>query len=144
MNSYQLQGQKNAIVPMSVFWLVPQLAIVGVREAFHFPGQCGFYYQEFPVSLKSNSTAIVAMYVRVAYYIGNPVLDVVQRVIILCTVGWYGPVLIFAIITNLVWSNNPSVPFPNTAYNGSLLHRRVWSNNHLCYNYKLEICPSLL
>ncbi|KAE9445167.1 hypothetical protein C3L33_22935, partial [Rhododendron williamsianum] len=35
----------NSVVPMSVFWLVPQLALVGFGEGFHFPGYIALYYQ---------------------------------------------------------------------------------------------------
>ena len=45
--------QPNSTVPMLVLWLFPQLVIEGIGEAFHFPGQVAFYYQEFPLSLRS-------------------------------------------------------------------------------------------
>ncbi|XP_060174441.1 protein NRT1/ PTR FAMILY 2.3-like [Lycium barbarum] len=73
----------KSLVPMSVFWLAPQLAITGIGLAFHSPGYVGFYYQEFPGSLKSTSTAMVAVFVGAAFYFGNGVMDLVQRV-----TGW--------------------------------------------------------
>ncbi|MCD9558616.1 hypothetical protein HAX54_016063 [Datura stramonium] len=42
--SHHLLGQKDSIVPMSVFWLLPQLALNGIGEGFHFPGHIAFYY----------------------------------------------------------------------------------------------------
>ncbi|CAK9147398.1 unnamed protein product, partial [Ilex paraguariensis] len=78
--SHHLQDQNGGVVPMSVFWLVPQLAIVGIGEAFHFPGNVTFYYQEFPATLKSTSTAMVALYIGISYYSGNSVMDLVRRV----------------------------------------------------------------
>ncbi|XP_004251278.1 protein NRT1/ PTR FAMILY 2.7-like [Solanum lycopersicum] len=77
--SHKLKGQNNDIVPMSVFWLVPQLALNGIGEGFHFPGHIAFYYQEFPTSLKSTSTAMVALFIGIAYYLGNALIDLVQR-----------------------------------------------------------------
>ncbi|OIS98201.1 PREDICTED: protein NRT1/ PTR FAMILY 2.7-like [Nicotiana attenuata] len=56
-NSHNLSQGRSNIVPISVLWLVPQLVIIGIGEAFHFPGQVALYYQEFPTSLKSVSTA---------------------------------------------------------------------------------------
>ncbi|KAJ8563545.1 hypothetical protein K7X08_031997 [Anisodus acutangulus] len=73
----------SSVVPMSVFWLSPQLAITGIGLAFHSPGYIGFYYQEFPGLLKSTSTAVVAVFVGAAFYLGNGVMDLVQRV-----TGW--------------------------------------------------------
>ncbi|XP_057781708.1 protein NRT1/ PTR FAMILY 2.7-like [Salvia miltiorrhiza] len=65
---------------MSVMWLVPQMVVVGVGEAFHFPGQVGLYYQEFPASLKGVATAMVAMLVGVAFYLSTAVVDFIRRV----------------------------------------------------------------
>ncbi|KAK4489234.1 hypothetical protein RD792_005030 [Penstemon davidsonii] len=65
--------------PISVLWLVPQLVIVGIGEAFHFPGQVGFYYVEFPASLKSMATAMIALLVGIAFYLSSVVIDVVRK-----------------------------------------------------------------
>ncbi|KAK2975379.1 hypothetical protein RJ640_012390 [Escallonia rubra] len=79
--SPHLQDQNgSSVVPMSVFWLIPPLAITGIGEAFHFPGQVALYYQEFPVSLKSTSTAVVALFIGVAYYLSTAMVDLVRRV----------------------------------------------------------------
>ncbi|CAN4098895.1 unnamed protein product [Withania somnifera] len=75
--------QNSVLVPMSVFWLAPQLVVSGIGLAFHSPGYVGFYYQEFPRSLKSTSTAMVAVFMGAAFYLGNEVMDLVQRV-----TGW--------------------------------------------------------
>lgn len=64
---------------ISILWLAPQLAIVGVAEAFHFVGQVAFYYQEFPASFKNTSTAVVAMSIGGAFYSSNLVVGVVRR-----------------------------------------------------------------
>ncbi|PIM96979.1 Nitrate-transporting ATPase [Handroanthus impetiginosus] len=48
-------------VTMSVLWIAPQLVVVGVAEAFHFAGQIAFHYHEFPETMRSISTAAVAM-----------------------------------------------------------------------------------
>ncbi|KAI7982427.1 Protein NRT1/ PTR FAMILY 2.6 [Camellia lanceoleosa] len=69
--SHNLQDQSVLIVPMSAFWLVPQLALAGIGEAFHFPGNTALFYQEFPASLKSTSTAMVAMFIGIAYYVST-------------------------------------------------------------------------
>ncbi|KAH6814076.1 nitrate excretion transporter1 [Perilla frutescens var. frutescens] len=78
--SMNLQNKANNTVPISALWLVPQLAIAGVGEAFHFPGQIAFYYQEFPDSLKSTSTAAVAMFIGIAFYISNAMIGLIRSV----------------------------------------------------------------
>nr|XP_018627821.1 protein NRT1/ PTR FAMILY 2.4-like [Nicotiana tomentosiformis] len=77
VKSHHLQGQNGAIIPMSVLWLVPQLAFNGIGEGFS--GTSRVYYQEFPASLKSTSTAVVAMFIGIGFYIGNTLIDLVQR-----------------------------------------------------------------
>ncbi|KVI07903.1 protein NRT1/ PTR FAMILY 2.7-like [Cynara cardunculus var. scolymus] len=79
--THKLNG--NSVVPMSTFWLVPQLVAVGVAEAFHFPGQVSLYYQEFPKSLKSSAAAMVAVFIGIAFYLGTAVVDLLRK-----TTGW--------------------------------------------------------
>ncbi|KAF7120877.1 hypothetical protein RHSIM_Rhsim13G0090900 [Rhododendron simsii] len=69
----------NSIVPMSALWLVPQLALAGMGEAFHFPGNISLFYQEFPAALKSTATSMVAMMIALAYYLSTAVVGIVQR-----------------------------------------------------------------
>ncbi|KAK9940260.1 hypothetical protein M0R45_016928 [Rubus argutus] len=77
LNIAQHHSGDNA--PMSVLWLFPQLVFVGIGEAFHFPGQISLYYQEFPVSLKSTSTAMISLVVGIAFYLSTGLIDLVQR-----------------------------------------------------------------
>ncbi|KAH0777345.1 hypothetical protein KY290_008756 [Solanum tuberosum] len=98
VRTHKLQGQNNDIVPMSVFWLVPQLALNGIGEGFHFPGHIAFYYQEFPTSLKSTSTAMVALFIGIAYYLGNTLIDLVQRLS-----GWLPDNINNGRIDNVFW-----------------------------------------
>lgn len=83
VKSHSLQDQMDAVAPISILWLAPQLAIVGVAEAFHFAGQVAFYYQEFPGSFKNTSTAVVAMSIGGAFYSSNLVIDLVRK-----ATGW--------------------------------------------------------
>lgn len=75
--------QPGSTVPMLVLWFVPQLAVVGFGEAFHYPGQVTFYYQEFPKSLRSTATAMISMIMGIAYYLSTAIIDLIQRV-----TGW--------------------------------------------------------
>ncbi|KAK4440788.1 protein NRT1/ PTR FAMILY 2.6 [Sesamum alatum] len=93
-----LNNETNAVVPMSALWLVPQLAIAGIGEAFHFPGQVALYYQEFPESLKSTSTAAVAMFIGIAFYISNPIIDLIQR-----ATGWLPDDINHGRLDNVYW-----------------------------------------
>lgn len=56
------------------------MVVVGIGEAFHFPGQVRLYYQEFPSSLKSLATAMVAMLIGVGFYLSTAVVDFIRRI----------------------------------------------------------------
>ncbi|XP_022964645.1 protein NRT1/ PTR FAMILY 2.7-like [Cucurbita moschata] len=79
-HAHHLDGQPEAIVPMSALWLFPQLVLVGIGEAFHFPGQVGLYYQEFPTSLRSTATAMISLVIAISYYLGTALIDLLHKV----------------------------------------------------------------
>uniref|UniRef100_A0A7N2QXT8 Uncharacterized protein n=1 Tax=Quercus lobata TaxID=97700 RepID=A0A7N2QXT8_QUELO len=81
--AHHLKHQPDSTVPMLVFWLFPPLALGGIAEEFHFPGQIAFYYQEFPVSLRSTAIAIASVTIGIAYYLSTAMVDLVKRV-----TGW--------------------------------------------------------
>ncbi|XP_047079049.1 protein NRT1/ PTR FAMILY 2.6-like [Lolium rigidum] len=68
------------VTPMSVLWLVLPLAVVGIGEALHFPGNMAFYYLEFPKSLRSLATAMAPLLIAMGFYLGTVYVDVVRRV----------------------------------------------------------------
>ncbi|XP_039129120.1 protein NRT1/ PTR FAMILY 2.7-like [Dioscorea cayenensis subsp. rotundata] len=76
---HQAESQPDWIVPMSAFWLVLPCVLTGVGEAFHFPGQIAFYYQEFPEYLKSTSTGMIAVILSVGFYSSTGLVEVVRR-----------------------------------------------------------------
>ncbi|XP_021278577.1 protein NRT1/ PTR FAMILY 2.7-like [Herrania umbratica] len=80
VHTHHLRSQPSSIVPMSALWLFPQLVLVGVGEAFHFPGQVALYYQEFPASLRSTATAMIAMIIGIAYYLSTAIIDLLRKV----------------------------------------------------------------
>ncbi|KAJ4979102.1 hypothetical protein NE237_009882 [Protea cynaroides] len=84
VRSHHLEDQTvSSVVPMSALWLAVPLAIVGVGEAFHFPGQVSLYYQEFPVPLRSTATAMIALLIAIGFYMSTAVIDFVRKV-----TGW--------------------------------------------------------
>ncbi|KAK5810442.1 hypothetical protein PVK06_025754 [Gossypium arboreum] len=78
--THSVLDHPGSVVPMFVLWLVPQLILVGLGEAFHYPGQVTLYYQEFPKPLKSTAAAMISVVVGFAYYLSTTVIDLVRRV----------------------------------------------------------------
>ncbi|KAK2370763.1 Major facilitator superfamily protein [Trifolium repens] len=85
-------------VDMSVLWLFPQLVLVGIGEAFHFPGQVTFYYQQFPQSLRSTSTAMISMLIGIAFYLSTALIDQVRR-----STGWLPDDINHGKVDNMYW-----------------------------------------
>ncbi|KAL6290788.1 hypothetical protein ACE6H2_008298 [Prunus campanulata] len=83
VRAHNLTNQPGTVVPMSALWLVAPLSVVGIGEAFHFPGQVALYYEEFPKPLKSTSTAMVSLLIGTGYYLSTAMTDLVDR-----TTGW--------------------------------------------------------
>ncbi|XP_074304792.1 protein NRT1/ PTR FAMILY 5.10-like isoform X2 [Silene latifolia] len=50
---YGLIDLPNAMVPMSIWWLLPQSAISGIADAFTIVGLQEFFYEQVPVELRS-------------------------------------------------------------------------------------------
>ncbi|GKC76591.1 NRT1/ PTR family 2.7-like protein [Tanacetum coccineum] len=69
----------TTIVTFSALWLMVPLTIIGVSEAFFFPGQILLYYQEFPTSLRSTSTAMISLLVAVGFYLSTGITSLIRK-----------------------------------------------------------------
>ncbi|KAF7813853.1 protein NRT1/ PTR FAMILY 1.2-like [Senna tora] len=65
------------VVKMSAWWLVPQLCINGVAEAFNIIGQIEFYYSQLPKTMASVAVAFFSLGLGV----GNVVASVIVKVV---------------------------------------------------------------
>ncbi|GAV63710.1 PTR2 domain-containing protein [Cephalotus follicularis] len=79
VQTQNLSFQLGVTVPMSSLWLVITLIIIGIGEAFHFPGQVALFYQEFPKSLRSTSTAMISLLLAVGFYLTTAITDLLHR-----------------------------------------------------------------
>uniref|UniRef100_A0A0E0FZ58 J domain-containing protein n=1 Tax=Oryza nivara TaxID=4536 RepID=A0A0E0FZ58_ORYNI len=68
-----------AVVPMSVLWLVPQLALTGAEEALHLPGNTALFYGELPASLRGTATAMPPLFIAAGSYLSAEAVDAVRR-----------------------------------------------------------------
>ena len=48
-----IERQRGAISSMPALWLVPQVSLAGLAEAFMAIGQVEFYYKQFPENTRS-------------------------------------------------------------------------------------------
>ncbi|KAM0902265.1 hypothetical protein ACQ4PT_019329 [Festuca glaucescens] len=66
------------LVPMSVFWLVPQYAIHGVAEGFSSVAHMEFLYDQAPESMRSTAAALFWLSASLGSYMGTVLVTAVQ------------------------------------------------------------------
>ncbi|CAN1151366.1 Protein NRT1/ PTR FAMILY 2.13 [Linum perenne] len=66
-------------LPVSVFWLAPHLAIMGMCEAFLFIGQLEFFNKEFPNNMASMATALFSLSFMAANYLSSVLISVIRK-----------------------------------------------------------------
>ncbi|XP_047044495.1 protein NRT1/ PTR FAMILY 3.1-like [Lolium rigidum] len=66
------------VVPMSVFWLVPQYAIHGVAEGFSSVAHMEFMYDQAPESMRSTAAALFWLSHSLGNYMGTVLVTAVQ------------------------------------------------------------------
>ncbi|PIN10317.1 H+/oligopeptide symporter [Handroanthus impetiginosus] len=68
-----------SVSPMSAMWLVPQLALGGLAEAFNAIGQIEFYYKQFPENMRSIAGAFFFCGNAVSNYVYSLLISLVHR-----------------------------------------------------------------
>ncbi|KAJ6809402.1 protein NRT1/ PTR FAMILY 2.13-like isoform X2 [Iris pallida] len=66
--------------PLTVAWLVPQLVVMGVAEAFNAIGQIEFYNRQFPEHMQTLANSLFYCSLAGASYLSTLLVSVVQRV----------------------------------------------------------------
>ncbi|KAG1347527.1 protein NRT1/ PTR FAMILY 2.9 [Cocos nucifera] len=69
----------GAISSMSSFWLVPQLVLLGVAEAFNLISQIEFYYKEFPENMRSVAGGLLLSGIACANYLSGFMVTLLHR-----------------------------------------------------------------
>ncbi|XP_051123269.1 protein NRT1/ PTR FAMILY 2.11-like isoform X3 [Andrographis paniculata] len=74
-----ISGSRGAASPMSAMWLVPQLVLAGLAEAFAAIGQVEFFYKQFPESMRSFAGSFFFCAMAAASYLNGLLISVVHR-----------------------------------------------------------------
>ncbi|KAL0312848.1 UNVERIFIED_CONTAM: protein NRT1/ PTR FAMILY 6.3 [Sesamum radiatum] len=78
--SHGLTHDQTAIVPLSVFWLVPQFLLVGSGEAFTYIGQLDFFLRECPKGMKTMSTGLFLSTLSLGFFVSSILVAIVHKV----------------------------------------------------------------
>lgn len=70
----------HKVVPMSVFWLVPQFFFVGSGEAFAYIGQLDFFLRECPKGMKTISTGLFMSTLSLGFFVSSLLVTFVHKV----------------------------------------------------------------
>ncbi|KAJ1388765.1 PTR2 family proton/oligopeptide symporter, conserved site [Sesbania bispinosa] len=70
----------QAVLNMSAMWLVPQLCLGGMAEAFNAIGQNEFYYTEFPRTMSSVASSLFGLGMAAGDVVSGIVLSIIQNV----------------------------------------------------------------
>ncbi|XP_057825245.2 protein NRT1/ PTR FAMILY 3.1 [Cryptomeria japonica] len=69
----------HPVVEESALWLVPQHVIIGFGDAFLSVGKIDFFYTEFPETLRSTATALVAAGLAVGSYLSSLLISAIHK-----------------------------------------------------------------
>ncbi|KAL2515956.1 Protein NRT1/PTR FAMILY 2.11 [Forsythia ovata] len=74
-----IHSKRGDVSPMSALWLVPQLSLAGLAEAFAAIGQVEFYYKQFPENMRSIAGSFFFCGMAAASYLNGFLISLVHR-----------------------------------------------------------------
>ncbi|CAL5351702.1 unnamed protein product [Camellia sinensis] len=76
--NHNLLDKPTAIIPISVFWLVPQFCLHGLAEVFMSVGHLEFLYSQSPESMRSTAAALHWISISLGNFIGSFMVSMVH------------------------------------------------------------------
>ncbi|GLJ35399.1 hypothetical protein SUGI_0711930 [Cryptomeria japonica] len=80
IKSHGLADKANAIVPRSIFTLLPQFSIIGVAEGFLEVAKLEFFYDQAPESMQSLGNSLYATSLGVGAFLNSVILNAVTNI----------------------------------------------------------------
>ncbi|EYU18594.1 hypothetical protein ABFS82_10G150900 [Erythranthe guttata] len=76
---YNLLDEPTAVIPISVFWLVPQYCLHGLAEVFMAVGHIEFLYDQSPESMRSTAAALYWIAIAMGNYVSTVMVTLVHK-----------------------------------------------------------------
>ncbi|XP_076934629.1 protein NRT1/ PTR FAMILY 3.1-like [Bidens hawaiensis] len=76
---HNLIDQPTHIIPISVYWLVPQYSLHGIAQGFYQVGKLEFLYDQSPESMKSTAMALYWTAIALGQYAGTLMVTLVHK-----------------------------------------------------------------
>ncbi|XP_057820198.2 protein NRT1/ PTR FAMILY 5.2 isoform X2 [Cryptomeria japonica] len=80
VKAHGLEGNPKAVAPLTVFILLPQFILMGIRDAFLEVGKLEFFYDQSPESMQSIGTALFASAIGIGSFISSSLLTTVTDI----------------------------------------------------------------
>ncbi|KAJ7965112.1 protein NRT1/ PTR FAMILY 5.2-like [Quillaja saponaria] len=79
IKSHHIAGPKE-IVPMSIFWLLPQYALIGIADVFNAIGLLEFFYDQSPDDMQSLGTTFFTSGIGVGNFLNSFLVTLVDKI----------------------------------------------------------------
>lgn len=76
---HHLLDRPATIIPISVFWLVPQYSLHGLAEVFMSVGHLEFLYDQSPESMRSTAVALYWIAIAMGNYVSTLMVSLVHK-----------------------------------------------------------------
>ncbi|GLJ55775.1 hypothetical protein SUGI_1197650 [Cryptomeria japonica] len=68
----------DAIVPMTIFWLLPQYVLYGISEVFTMVGMQEYFYDQMPQSMRSLGIAVFLSVLGIGSFLSSIIISIVD------------------------------------------------------------------
>ncbi|KAI6676082.1 hypothetical protein NL676_036878 [Syzygium grande] len=79
ISSHRIAGSKD-IVPMSIFWLLPQYILLGIADVFNAIGLLEFFYDQSPEDMQSLGTTFFTSGIGVGNFLNSFLVTMVDKI----------------------------------------------------------------
>ncbi|CAA3015119.1 NRT1 PTR FAMILY -like [Olea europaea subsp. europaea] len=76
---YGLVNMLEAIVPMSIWWLIPQYLLFGIAEVFAYVGLQEFFYDKVPSGLRSTGLALYSSIFGIGSFLNSCLISTIEK-----------------------------------------------------------------
>ncbi|KAB1201214.1 Protein NRT1/ PTR FAMILY 5.4 [Morella rubra] len=85
---HKLMDNPKAIVPMKVWWLLPQYILTGLSDFFIFVGLQELFYIQMPEAMRSIGGALCLGALGLGFFMSSAMISVVQKISLRCGEEW--------------------------------------------------------
>jgi peptide/histidine transporter 3/4 len=79
IGDHHAAAPRSPILPMSVFYLVPQYVLTGIANALVYIGQLHLFYSEAPHGMRSFTTGLCLASFSIGFFFSSALVDLVNR-----------------------------------------------------------------